>query len=195
VTSPELPSTSEGLPEPEGHPPGEGRPLGHRVRASVDRTIAVLIGLFLMSTIGLVLTNIHSPRAFPFWAVMFPIFGVAALWGELRRERPTGAALGRELWRGLAHWGGPLVALWIVFLLLNRGQIDGQTAGLLAILILALSCFFAGIHGAPAFIAIAAFLAAGVIGAVQLEAYLWLLIAIGAAVAVALAIWRLRGRG
>lgn len=188
--------TTSDLPPPtEGRSAPEERPLGARVRSSVDWTIAVLVGLFFMSTIGLVLTNIHSPRAFPFWAAMFPIFGVAAVWSELRRERPTGAALGRDLWRGLAHWAGPLVALWIVFLLLNRGQIDGQTAGLLAILILALSCFFAGIHGAPAFIAIAAFLAAGVIAAVQLEAYLWLLIAIGAAVVIALAIWRLRGRG
>ena len=167
-------------------------PLVERLRAPLERSLALVSGLLLMATIGLVLTSLRSPWAFRFWAAMFPLFGLAALWDELRRARGEGA--GTAVLRVVAHWSGPLAALWIVFLMLRRGLVDGQVAGFLALLVLALACFFAGIHGAPALGAVAAFLALGVVVAVALQAYLWILAASGALVAVGLLAWRLRQR-
>ena len=185
-------STPEIAPPPVTPPP---TPLlfGERVLASLERALALLAVLLLMGTVGLVLTNVRSQYAFQYWAAMFPLFGAAALWEELRR-RPDGTRVGGLILRGVAHWTGPLAALWIVFRVLHLGQVDGQTAGLLAVLVLALCCFFGGIHGAPVWLAVAGFLAAGVLVALEVEAYLWLLVVLGALLVAGLVVWRLRTR-
>jgi hypothetical protein len=183
MTSPETPSPSPPPPEP----------LPERVRSSLDHTLVLVGLLFLMATIGLVLTNVRSPWAFRYWAAMFPLFGVAALWEEISR-RPAGTSLLRVSLRGTAHWLGPLAALWIVFRFMRLGQVDGQTAGLLALLLLALACFFAGIHGATTWLVVAGFLTLGILVAVEVQAYLWLLVALGALVVIGLVVWRVRKR-
>jgi hypothetical protein len=185
-------TTPEIAPPPVGPPP---TPLlfGERVLASLERAVALLAVLLLMGTVGLVLTNVRSQYAFHYWAAMFPLFGVAALWDELRR-RPDGAGFGGVALRVVAHWIGPLAALWIVFRFLHLGQVDGQTAGLLAVLVLALCCFFGGIYGAPVWLAVAAFLAAGILVALEVEAYLWLLVVLGALLVAGLVVWRLRSQ-
>src|SRR5262245_38989727 len=168
--------------------------FAERLLVSLERAVALLAALFLMGTVGLVLTNVRSQYAFHYWAAMFPLFGLAALWEELRR-RPAGTGFGVVALRVAVHWTGPLAGLWIVFRLLNQGQVDGQTAGLLALLVLALTCFFGGIHGAPVWLAVAAFLAAGIVVAIALEAYLWLLVALGVLFVAGLVVLRLRPRG
>ena len=97
--------------------------FAERLLTSLERAVALLAVLLLMGTIGLVLTNVRSQYAFHYWAAMLPLFGIAALWEELRR-RPAGAGFGPVTLRLVAHWTGPLAALWIVFRLLHRGQVD-----------------------------------------------------------------------
>ena len=167
--------------------------FAERLLVSLERGVALLAALFLMGTVGLVLTTVRSQYALHYWAAMLPLFGLAALWEELRR-RPAGTGFGAVALRVAAHWTGPLAALWIVFRCLTLGQVDGQTAGLLALLVLALTCFFGGIHGAPVWLAVAAFLAAGIVVALELAAYLWLLVALGALFVAGLVVWRLRQR-
>ncbi|HZO09456.1 MAG TPA: hypothetical protein VFC77_08760 [Myxococcota bacterium] len=180
MASPELPAASD-------------EHFAERLLASLERAVALLAVLLLMATIGLVLTNVGSPYAFHYWAAMLPLFGVAALWEELRR-RPSGSALGPAVLRLVAHWTGPLAALWIVFRFLDRSQVDGRAAGLLALLVLALSCFFSGIYGAPVWLVVALFLSAGIVFALELAPYLWLLLVLGALLVGGLVFWRMRAR-
>ena len=174
-------------------PPVSDEHFAERLLASLERAALLLVVLLVMATIGLVLTNAGSDYAFPYWAAMLPIFGAAALWEELRR-RPSGTALGPAVLRLVAHWTGPLAGLWIVFRFLHRNQIDGQGAGLLALLVLALACFFGGIYGAPVWLAVALFLALGILFAIELTTWLWLLLVAAGLLAAGLAFWRLRRR-
>src|SRR5262249_62275466 len=119
--------------------------------------------------------------------------GRFVLVARLRRP-PAGAQIPPPLLRLVAHWTGPLAALWIVFRLLLYGQVDGQTAGLLALLVLALACFFAGLHGAPVWLVVAGFLGAGIVVALEVAAYLWLLLVAGLLLVGGLVFWRVRGR-
>jgi hypothetical protein len=176
--------------QPEVAPPPDAD-FAERLLVSLERAVALLAVLLLMGTVGLVVTDVHSPYAFHYWASMFPLFGLAALWEEWRR-RPSGAPLGPAVLRLVAHWSGPLVALWIVFRLLHHQQVDGQTAGLLALLLLALACFFGGIYGGPVWLVVAGFLAAGVVVAVELQPFLWLLLVLGALLVGGLVFWRMR---
>lgn len=171
--------------------PGSDEHFAERLLASLERAVALLAVLLLLATIGLVLTNVRSQYAFHYWAAMLPLFGLAALWEELRR-RPAGAGFAPVALRLVAHWTGPLAALWIVFRFLHQGQVDGQTGGLLALLVLALACFFGGIHGGPVWLVVALFLAAGIVVALEVEAYLWLLLVLGALLVAGLVFWRMR---
>jgi hypothetical protein len=178
--------------QPELPPPSDEH-FAERLLASLERAVVLLAALLLMGTLGLVLTNVGSPYAFGYWAAMLPLFGVAALWEELRR-RPSGAGLGPAVLRLVAHWTGPLAALWIVFRFLERNQVDGQAAGLLALLVLALSCFFGGIYGGPVWLVVALFLGAGIVFALELATYLWLLLVVGGLLVAGLVFWRMRAR-
>ena len=178
--------------QPELPPPSDEH-FAERLLASLERAVVVLAVLLLMATIGLVVTNVGSPYAFHYWVAMLPLFGVAALWEELRR-RPSGAGLGPAVLRIVAHWAGPLVGLWIVFRFLDRSQIDGQAAGLLALLVLVLACFYGGIYGGPMWLVVALFLAAGIVFALELAPYLWLLLVLGGLLVVGLVFWRMRAR-
>ena len=180
MASPELPTASD-------------EHFAERLLTSLERAVALLAVLLLMATIGLVLTNLGSPYAFHYWAAMLPLFGVAALWEEVRR-RPSGAGLGPAVLRLVAHWTGPLAGLWIVFRFLHTSQVDGQAAGLLALLVLALACFFCGIYGGPMWLVVAFFLGAGIVFALELEAYLWMLLVLGGLLVGGLVFWRMRAR-
>ena len=126
----------------------------------------------------------------------------AALAQELQKLAGTTpaqrAAVQTEFMRtrlGLSETQQPkIAALWIVFRLLHYGQVDGQTAGLLALLVLALACFFGGLHSGPVWLVVAGFLGAGIVVALELEAYLWLLLVLGMLLVGGLVFWRVRGR-
>jgi hypothetical protein len=82
------------------------------------------------------------------------------------------------LLRQVLHWGGPILAVRILFLQLARGQMDASTVGLTTLLLLCLTCFFAAVHFAPSFFWVSLLLGIGVVLGTELETYLWILVAL-----------------
>ena len=97
---------------------------------------------------------------------MFPIFGVACLAHELAAGRAYEVALWRILLRQALHWIGPIAAVKILFMQHARGQMSTDAVALTIILLLAVTCFLAGVHFDRSFFWVSAFLAvAAAIGA------------------------------
>jgi hypothetical protein len=159
-----------------------------RIEAVLLRQLLLVGALCVLVMVGLFLTNINHLRARFYWSAMFPIFGIVSVWHELlgprRHERPVWKLLLRQA----IHWLGPIVAVRIIFLQLARGQMDADAVALVTLVILAVTCFMAGVHMDHSFYWVSAVLAFAAVIGTEVEAYIWALLAI-AIVAIAITVF------
>jgi hypothetical protein len=159
-----------------------------RIEAGLLQRLLIVGVLCVLVMIGLFLTNVNHLHARYYWSAMFPIFGIVSLWHELLGPGHRQGTEWRRVWRQVLHWLGPIVAVWIIFLQLARGQMDADAAALVILLILAVTCFMAGVHLDRSFYWVSAVLAFAAVIGTEVEAYLWMLAAI-AIVAVAVTVF------
>ncbi|MBF6568282.1 MAG: hypothetical protein IVW54_05340 [Candidatus Binataceae bacterium] len=161
----------------------------------VRRLVVVgVLGILVM--IGLFLSNYSSDKARYYWSAMFPIFGVACVAHELAAGRAYEIALWRILLRQGLHWIGPIVAVKILFMQHARGQMASDAVALTVILLLAVTCFLAGVHFDSSFYWVSGFLALAAVIGTEIETYLWfavVLLLIAVAIALVSAILLRRG--
>lgn len=161
------------------------------------RRLLIVGALGVMVMIGLFLSNYSSEKSHDYWFAMFPIFGIACLAHELASGRAYEVALWRIVLRQVLHWIGPIVAVEILFMQHERGQMSTSAVALTIILLLATTSFLAGVHFDRSFYWVSAFLVFAALVGTEVETYIWLVIAlfaIGAALAVLSAILLQRGR-
>ena len=166
-----------------------------RLESIFVRRLVVVGVLGLLVMIGLFLSNYSSEKALFYWCAMFPIFGVACLAHELASGRAYQLALWRILMHQMLHWAGPIVAVKILFMQHARGQMATDAVALTIILLLAVTCFLAGVHFDRSFYWVSALLALAAVIGTEIETYLWfavvlLLIAIAFALLAALLLHR-----
>ena len=140
------------------------------------RRLLVVGALGILVMIGLFLSNYSSEKARFYWCAMFPIFGVACLAHELAAGRAYEIALWRILLRQTLHWIGPIVAVKILFMQHTRGQMATDAVALTVILLLAVTCFLAGVHFDHSFYWVSAFLALAAVIGTEIETYLWFVV-------------------
>ena len=159
-----------------------------RIESVLLRQLLLVGALCVLVMIGMFLTNVSHLRARFYWSAMFPIFGIASLSHELlgpsRREGPVW----KRILRQMLHWLGPIVAVRIIFLQLERGQMDADAVALVTLVILAVTCFMAGVYIDRSFYWVSAVLALAAVVGTEVEAYFWMLVAI-AIVAIAVTVF------
>jgi hypothetical protein len=147
-----------------------------RLRGMFIRHLLVVGVLGAMVMIGLFLSNYSSVDALYYWCAMFPLFGVASIARELTDARADGTAYGPILLRQLLHWIGPIIAVKILFMQHARGQMSTDAVALTTVLVLAVTCFLAGINFEPSFLWISALLVLAALIGTEIETYLWLVV-------------------
>jgi len=151
----------------------------HRLLGIYEIVIIVMIAL---SIIGIGITDFSPADSYKYWVAMVPIFCGACLILEWSRVRGKGFKWTTILRTQLLHWAGLLVAVRLVFEMLQKGRLDNENTGLVILLLLALSTFIAGIHLGWRLCVVGGFLGAALVAATYLEEYVWLLLIIGLAV-------------
>jgi hypothetical protein len=159
-----------------------------RIEAGLLRRLLIVGVLCVLVMIGLFLTNVSRLHARYYWSAMFPIFGIVSLWHELAGSSGSAGPVWRTILRQMPHWLGPIVAVQIIFLQLARGQMDADSVALVTLIILAVTCFMAGVHMDRSFYWVSAALALAAVIGTEVEAYLWMLAAI-AIVAIAITLF------
>ena len=159
-----------------------------RIEAGLLRRLLIVGVLCVLVMIGLFLTNVSRLHARYYWSAMFPIFGIVSLWHELAGPSSNAGPVWRTILRQVLHWLGPIVAVQIIFLQLARGQMDADSVALVTLIILAVTCFMAGVHMDRSFYWVSAALALAAVIGTEVEAYLWMLAAI-AIVAIAITVF------
>ena len=125
---------------------------------------------------GLFLANYSISRADWYWSAMFPVFGLVCLAHQLIVGDTHAMAGWKVVLKQVLHWLGPVVAVRIVFLQLYRGQMDADAVALMILLILAVTCFLAGVHFDRSFVWVSVFLVLVALLGTEIEAYLWLML-------------------
>jgi len=162
-------------------------------KAHIDE--AVLLGLLFLSGVGIALTDFSPSKGFWYWVAMAPLFWGASIRIEWSRVKQRGESRFKVVRRQIIHWVGYLVAVHLVFLLNYTGRMNSADAGLVALLVLALSTFFAGIYSDWRITFVGIFLGSAVAGAALIEEYIWLaLIPLIVILAGAIVWWRYRAK-
>jgi hypothetical protein len=187
-------STAEAPPEaPASSQATKSRsPLGRvgtwasQLESMFVRRLLVVGVLGLLVMFGLFLSNYSSEKAGFYWCAMFPVFGIACLAHELAAGRAYEVPLWRILMRQVLHWVGPIIAVKILFMQHARGQMSTDAVALTIILLLAVTCFLAGVHFDRSFYWVSAFLALAAVIGTEIETYLWFAVVL-ALIAIAIA--------
>jgi hypothetical protein len=171
-------STADLPPQPSMTPTPKARvnTWATRLESVFVRRLFVVGMLGVMVMIGLFLSNYSSDSALYYWCAMFPIFGVACLAHELVAGRAYEIALWRILLRQALHWLGPIVAVKILFMQHARGQMATNAVALTIILLLAVTCFLAGVHFDRSFYWVSAFIGLAAVIGTEIETYLWFVV-------------------
>lgn len=161
----EVPSMSDHPSVPPLDAPVSGR----------SRTRSLLaLGLLLLSIGGIAMLQFRSDYALTYWLVMVPIFGVVNAVGAWPHTREPGARRGDLIRRLVLHWAALGLAVTMIVFLMRGTTLTGEVAGLLAALLLALTCFLAGVHFDWHFLVLGGVLGLTVAGGAFAEQYFWI---------------------
>ena len=160
-------------------PPDRLAAVQSRFESIVLRRGLIIGGLIVLVMIGLFLSNFAVQKAHWYWGAMFPVFGIVSIWNELA----GGAAHERPLWKILlretAHWLFPIIAVRILFLQHERGQMSSDSVALVIVIVLAVTCFLAGVHFDHSFIWVSLVLTAAALLGTEIETYIWMVALLG----------------
>jgi hypothetical protein len=134
----------------------------------------ILIVLILLAIIGIGITDFSPADSHLYWFAMVPVFAGACLILEWSRARGKGQKWTTIVRSQLLLWLGLLLAVRLVYLLLHTGRLDNENTGLIILLLLALTTFFAGIHLGWRLFIVGIFLGLALIGATYLEEFVWI---------------------
>jgi hypothetical protein len=171
-------SPANAAPPPVSPPPDRFVALAARLELSVLRRLFIVGVLGMLVMFGLFLANYSPSRADWYWSAMFPVFGLISLGHQLVGGDTHGMPAWMILLRQALHWLGPVVAVRIIFLQLSRGQMAADAVALMILLVLAVTCYLAGIHFDRSFLWVSAFLVLAALVGTELEAFFWLMVAL-----------------
>jgi hypothetical protein len=169
-------------------PPDKFVAWAYRIELSLLRRLLIVGALVVLIMFGLFLANYSVDRADWYWSVMFPVFGLVCLGHQVIAGDDYGMPVWKVIVTQALHWLGPVIAVRIVFLQLQRGQMAADAVALMILLILAVTCFLAGLHFDRSFIWISVVLVLAALLGTEIEAYFWLVLVIGM-LAAALAVF------
>jgi hypothetical protein len=178
MSNPESPKPTD-PPTPASAPPDKFVAWAARLELSLLRRLLIIGAMGVLIMFGLFLANYSIDRADWYWSAMFPVFGLVCLGHQLVVGDTSGMSVWKVILKQALHWLGPIVAVRIIFLQLARGQMDADAVALMILLVLAVTCFLAGVHFDRSFIWVSGFLVLVALLGTEIESYLWLIVVIG----------------
>jgi hypothetical protein len=149
--------------------PGGDRP----VRAN----LVTFMLLVVLSVIGVGITDYSPADAHRYWIFMVFVCAVMSILGGLSQSR------GQQNRRSVAwlttqvlHWSACIAAVLVVYLLVHTGRVNNADAGLIMLLLLALTVFLNGAHVGSYFYLLGFFLGLMTITMAYIEQYIWFIL-------------------
>ena len=133
----------------------------------------ILVLAFLLSLIGIGLTNYSPTNSIRFWMAMTVFMAVAAITIGLVKFVEHKDIRADMVVTQLTHWGATLLAVLGVFLLLKAGRLNYDNTGLVLLLVIGLSTFLDGYRISWRFSLIGILVGGTAILAAFVEQFIW----------------------
>jgi len=162
---------------PEASPQKTKHPEKHqelKKKLMIDGSI--FAALVLLSTIGIGVTNFTPTYGLWYWIAMAPIFALACIFFQWIRTSADSQSRTTLIRNQVLHWVGLLLAMHLVFLLHSTGRMNNADTGLIALLVLAVATFLAGIYTDWRFCLVGILLGGAVAGAAYVQEYFWIML-------------------
>jgi hypothetical protein len=130
----------------------------------------------LIGSAGFALIDFAPDRVAIYWWIAAPLGFLASAWLGWRHARKAGQMSRREGRSYVLHWGGTMLAVFLVVPLAVIGGMTEPTMPRVMLLILALSYFLAGVHLDRSLLWIGIVMLAGYGALFFLDRYAWTLI-------------------
>jgi uncharacterized membrane protein len=158
-------------------PPAEAKAKGFAAQVFSDEGVTAI--LIALSIIGVALNEFSRLYGFWYWIAMAPVFAgfsLATYWSSPRAKAVGRARMIRDQ---LLHWGGLAAAVLLVYLIIDHFQIEQlqvrhSLSGLIALLLLALTTFLAGVHFSWRLVLVALLQVLALIMIAFLREYIWI---------------------
>ncbi|WP_420421111.1 hypothetical protein [Simkania sp.] len=157
------------------------------------RLLVALIMLGL-SFIGLIVSDLKQNGAWNYWRVMVPIFAILCLFLSwyLRRQKKIMTAA--TIWHELVQWVGLALSVYLVSIFVKIGLMGRFEAGLVALTLLALTIFIAGIYVEATFFLIGLLMGIFAAAAALMAAYVYTVMLPLTIIVAVLLVWVARKR-
>ncbi|MGH8478540.1 MAG: hypothetical protein ACREXK_02915 [Gammaproteobacteria bacterium] len=147
---------------------------------SLATDLVVLGGTLGLAFLGVAITYVNKDLSYLYWLTMVPVFGTLCFVAQWSRSRGSEVKWSRVLLTELLHWGGLLLAVALIYMLLSAGKIPRDTTGMVILLLFALVTFLYGVHLDRRFLGVGIFLGLSYVVMTYLAAYIWILLLIAA---------------
>ncbi len=150
--------------------------------------------LLFLSLVGVVISCLDRESSFSrwYWTGAVIIFAILSLWLNRKEGTKPKRVTGLAIWHGALHWLALLVIIFHIHLLVYSGITDNITAGLVILLLLALTTFLAGLYYDSIFALIGIILFILAIFTTLLYQYVLLVVIIAIIVIAAVIYWLYR---
>ena len=131
---------------------------------------------YLWAAIGLVGFSLidFAPERVPlFWTIASPTGFLLSAWLGWQHAREAGQESAREGRNHMLHWGGLVVAIFLLYPLIAQNALQGKAIAQVILLFVALAYFLAGVHLAPPLKWAAAAMAVGYVATLTLDDFAW----------------------
>jgi len=132
----------------------------------------ICLAMLALAFVGLLVMDMH-PKSYWFYSrIMATVYAMMSLWLFWYLHRGEHKIHTSTIWHQMLHWLGLLLAIYIISIFVDTGVIGSAQAGLVTLVLLALTIFLAGVYTDTAFMLIGITLAIFAAGAAMIQAYL-----------------------
>lgn len=136
------------------------------------RLIITLL-MLSFSFIGLIVSDIQQDGAWDYWRFMIPVFAALSIFLSWYLKKNKSGLSKLTVWHELIHWVGLALAVYLISIFLHIGLMGRFEAGLVVLVMLALTTFLAGIYIEPTFCVIGILLGVFSVAAALLATYVY----------------------
>ena len=154
---------------------------------------ALLLLIFLVSGVGVAMTDVSPKWGHFFWIGLVPLLAITSIHRRWLHPREPGESWLRLFGAELFHWAGLFAVLELVFILYNTNRINAPELGLFSLIAVALATFLAGVHFDWHFAVLGTLLGLSALAVAWIEASVWFVMPLALA-AVLILLWIQRRR-
>lgn len=145
----------------------------------------ILVALAVLSLVGVAVADYSARDSLNYWLAMAPVFAGASIFAGWTRARHRGETVTTIVRRQIFHWSALPLAMYLIYVLEGSGRLNREVAGLVALLMLGLTTFLAGVHFDWRLAVVGVLLGVTAVCAALVEEFFWFLLIPGVIAIVA----------